>query len=255
MRLFVLLRGEILEKTELKLEYEVCGTKKNSVPVIIVAAGNSSRMQGENKQFSLLLSVPVIARTLMTFENSEHISRIILVTRDDDIFAMQALAEKYNITKLSDIVCGGSTRSQSVLNGFLRLSADENYVLIHDGARPLVTEKIISSVTEKLPEFSGVTPAVSVKDTVKKVDADGVIHQTLVRSELLAVQTPQGVNKADYLTACEKVSDISLCTDDCSVLEKAGYKCVCVEGDYKNIKITTKEDLGAAEGFLQEDTI
>lgn len=244
-----------METTELKFEYEVCSTKENSVPVIIVAAGNSSRMQGENKQFSLLFSVPVIARTLMTFENCELISRIILVAKDDDIFAMQSLAQKYNITKLSDIVCGGDTRAQSVLNGFSKLCEGENYVLIHDGARPLVTQKTISSVIEKLPEFSAVSPAVPLKDTVKRVDANGQIKETLVRSELLAVQTPQGVNKSDYLSACEKLSDTSLFTDDCSILEQAGYKCVCVEGDYKNIKITTKEDLGTAEGYLKEDAI
>ena len=240
----------MLNKTELELKYEVCKNSENSVPAIIVAAGASIRM-GVNKQFILLGSIPVIAHTLLKFENSPVISRIILVARDEDIFALQMLCEKYNISTLSDIVCGGKSRQESVLKGFSRIAENETAVLIHDGARPLVSENIISSVAEALKVYPAVTCAVKLKDTVKQVDKDGKIIKNLPRDELVAVQTPQGVKVKEYLEAVKKCKDVSLLTDDMSVMEAAGYECITVEGSYKNLKITTKEDIAAAISYLE----
>ena len=240
-------------ETKLKLEYEIAKEDKSGLPVIIVAAGNSTRMQGINKQFLEIKGVPVIARTLLAFENSSDISRIILVVRDEDVYSFQILSEKYNISKLSDIVCGGKTRAESVLKGFGRLSEDEEKVLIHDGARPFVSEKIISSVAGALEKYSAVTCAVKVKDTVKQVDKSGKIIKTLDRNFLNAVQTPQGVKIKEYLGAAKNLKDVKDFTDDTSIMEAAGYSCYCVEGSYKNIKITTPEDILVAEGFLTEE--
>jgi 2-C-methyl-D-erythritol 4-phosphate cytidylyltransferase len=239
----------ILNKTETKLCYQVAENKNSGIPAIIVAAGSSTRM-GENKQLMLLGTIPVIAHTLLKFENSASVSRIILVTKDSDIFTLQMLCEKYNISKLSDIVCGGASRQESVLKGFSRLSKDETAVLIHDGARPLVDDYIITSDADKLKDFSAVTCAVKVKDTIKKVDENGKITKTLQRDSLVAVQTPQGVRIKDYLKAVEKCGDVSGFTDDTSIMEAAGFDCVTVEGSYKNIKITTKEDILAAISYI-----
>jgi len=239
--------------TELKpaLEFTVC-ENDGGIPVIIVAAGSSTRM-GKNKQFLEIGGIPVIARTLMTFENCSSISRIILVTRAEDIFTLQSMGTRYGISKLSDIVCGGDSRQQSVLNGFERLSKDEKSVLIHDGARPLVSGMVISSVAEALKEYPAVTCAVKVKDTIKQVDENGKVIKTLQRDSLVAVQTPQGVRVEEYLGAVKNIGDVSLMTDDMSVMESAGFTVCTVEGDYKNIKITTPEDISTAEAFLEEE--
>ncbi|MBR4123822.1 MAG: 2-C-methyl-D-erythritol 4-phosphate cytidylyltransferase [Clostridia bacterium] len=241
-------------QTETKLCYEAYENDQNAIPVIIVAAGNSTRM-GQNKQFMEILGLPVIVRTLMAFQKSKVVSRIILVVKAEDIFTFQLLAEKYGISKVSDIVCGGENRQQSVLNGFARLSQNENEVLIHDGARPLVSEKTICSVAEALKNCSAATCGVRVKDTIKQTDKNGKILKTVDRSCLFSVQTPQAVRKADYLSAVEKIGDISSFTDDTSIMEAAGYDCFMVEGDYKNIKITTREDIPLAENFLKEEEI
>lgn len=239
-------------ETSLKFEYEINEISEEALPVIIVAAGNSTRM-GQNKQFMEINGVPVIARTLMAFENSRYISKIILVTKNEDIFVMQSLCSKYGIEKICDIVGGGDSRAHSVIKGFERLSENDNCVLIHDGARPLVTNRIIRDVADSLKIHKAVTCAVKVKDTIKTVDSSGKIVDTPDRNMLVSVQTPQGVHKAEYLNAIKAAKDISVFTDDMSVMESAGHDAYIVEGDYKNIKITTPEDISSAEAFLGEE--
>lgn len=237
---------------ETKLEYKICETKENALPVIIVAAGSSSRMQGVNKQLLELGGMPVIIRTIRVFENSPNISRIILVVRDEDLFYIQMLCEKYSIGKLTDIVCGGENRQESVLKGFSRLAEGEKSVLIHDGARPFISQKIIEAVTLKLEEYSAVTCGVKITDTVKKINGKKEIVETLNRDEIIRVQTPQGVRIKDYLEAVEKIKDSLSCfTDDSSIMESAGYKVAFVEGSYQNIKITTPEDIALSRGLLE----
>lgn len=237
-------------KSELKLDYSICRTTEK-VPVIIVAAGSSTRM-GINKQFIELGGMPVIARTLKAFQNCDSISNIILVVKTDDLFQMQMLCEEYKISKISDIVCGGDTRQESVLKGFSRLDKDCKRALIHDGARPFVRESVICAVINALSSHSAVLPAVRVKDTVKRVDSDGMVLETVPRDGLMYVQTPQGVNVSEYLDAVKKI-DVSLFTDDASIMEAAGYSVSIIEGSYKNIKITTKEDIALANVFLSEE--
>ncbi len=241
-----------MQNTELKLDYQVCDNKNKGLPVIVVAAGASSRMKGTNKQLALLGGIPVLMRTLSVFENSDDISNIILVVRDEDLFEIQSLTHKYNITKVSDIICGGASRQESVLNGFKRLKKTDRSVLIHDGARPFVDNAVIRNVCTALENCLAVTCAVKVKDTVKEIGQDGKVIKTLNRESLVAVQTPQGVNVSEYLKAADSV-DVSHFTDDTSIMEAAGYDVFVVEGSYKNIKITTREDIASAEGFLGEE--
>lgn len=238
--------------TELKPKFEyTISTAPNPIPVIIVAAGNSTRMGGVNKQFVELLGVPVILRSLFAFQNSDAISKIILVTRKEDINALELLCEKYGITKLSDIVAGGENRHLSVMNGFACLDNGTDAVLIHDGARPLVDDVTICAVANALSKYDAVTCAVKVKDTIKQIAPDGKIEKTLDRSSLAAVQTPQGVRVNGYLDAVKKAENPSEFTDDPSIMEAAGYTAYTVEGSYKNIKITTPEDIALAEIYLK----
>ena len=145
---------------------------------------------------------------------------------------------------------GGVNRQESVLKGFERLPSDAKEVIIHDGARPLVEDKIISSVVEALGKYTAVTCAVKVKDTVKQIDESGKVIKTLKRDSLVLVQTPQGVKTEEYRLAAEKAEDLSRFTDDASLMEAAGYEVYTVEGSYKNIKITTPEDITVAESYI-----
>lgn len=237
--------------TKPSLQYEVISEKTQGIPVIVVAGGSSSRM-GKNKQLIEICGLPVLVRTLKAFQNCDSISNIILVAAESTLLKYQKLCDTYMLTKVSDIVVGGQNRQESVLCGVKSLSTSDKYVLIHDGARPLVTNDIICRVIEGLREYSAVTPAVKVKDTVKRIDADGVVIETVKRDGLVQVQTPQGVKVKEYLCAL-KGKDLALFTDDVSILEVAGEKVLTVEGDYKNIKITTPDDVAVAEAFLKGD--
>ena len=241
-------------ETEFKLEYEIEELPADGgVPVIVVAAGSSTRMNGINKQTALLCGIPLIIRTLMRFEKCSKISNIILVVKPDELFSMQQLADGYSIKKLSDIVCGGESRQQSVKNGLERLPENAVTVLIHDGARPFVTDEIICGVISALSTHNAVTCAVKLKDTVKQVDEDGNVLSTPDRNTLVAVQTPQGVNVSDYRAALESSVDLGRFTDDMSVMEAAGHKPFTVPGSYENIKVTTPEDIALAEYLILKD--
>ena len=239
-------------KTETVLKYEVSEIPKDGIPAIIVAAGSFTRMEGVNKQLAEISGIPVIIRTLMAFENSSLVSSIILVVRPDDVFSMQLLAEKYGMTKLTDIVCGGNCRQESVVKGLSRVSVTAEKVLIHDGARPLVDGDTIERVANGLDSFSAVTCAVPIVDTVKRVGSEGQVLETLNRDGLVSVQTPQGVRIADYKSALKKAEDLSVFTDDTSIMENAGFKVLTVMGSRDNIKITTKRDISFAESLLEE---
>ncbi len=241
-------------ETEFKLEYEIEELPADGgVPVIVVAAGSSTRMNGINKQTALLCGVPLIIRTLMQFEKCSKISNIILVVKPDELFSMQQLADGYSIKKLSDIVCGGESRQQSVKNGLERLPENAETVLIHDGARPFVTDEIICSVISALGTHNAVACAVKLKDTVKQVDKNGYVLSTPDRDTLVAVQTPQGVNVSDYRAALEIAGNPGAFTDDMSVMEAAGHKPFTVPGSYENIKVTTPEDIALAEYLILKD--
>ncbi|MBQ4118844.1 MAG: 2-C-methyl-D-erythritol 4-phosphate cytidylyltransferase [Clostridia bacterium] len=236
-------------KPKLELKYTVCQSEEK-VPVIVVAAGSSLRMKGVNKQLYEIGGIPVIVRTLLAFENCDAISNIVLVVKTEDLFKIQFICEKYKLSKLTDIVCGGDSRQESVIKGFERIPQGAEKVLIHDGARPLVSDSVIKAVIDGLSKFSACCCAVKVKDTIKEVAEDLSIIKTIPRDNLVAVQTPQGVKVKEYLEAV-KDTDVSLFTDDVSIMEAKGYSAGVVDGDYKNIKITTTEDLILAESFLE----
>lgn len=233
------------------LQYEAANQTKKGVPVIVVAGGSSARI-GQNKQLIKLCGIPVLVRTLKAFQLCDTVSNIILVAAKETILEYQSLCESYMLTKVSDIVEGGTNRQESVLCGMKRLKADDEIVLIHDGARPLVTGYIINKVIDGLSEFDAVIPVVKVKDTIKQIDENGLVIKTVKRDDLVQVQTPQGVKAKKYLSALDG-KDLNSFTDDASILEAVGERVLTVAGDYKNIKITTPEDIAVAVAFLKED--
>ena len=224
------------------------------VGVIVAAAGSAERMGGVNKLFAPLNGAPVLAHTLLAFQNHPLVQCIAVVTKSQSMLQVQQLAEKFKLTKVSDILPGGQTRAESVKIGFDFIQkSGVNTVLIHDGARPLVSEKVISRVIAGVVEFSAAAAAVPVKDAIKQTNSLGKILKNVERSSLCAMQTPQGFRVANYKNALQ-TAELADFTDDCALMEQAGYPVYIVPGDYKNIKITTPEDLIIAEAFLKGNT-
>lgn len=221
---------------------------KVSVTAVIVAAGSSTRM-GTPKQFIPLNGRPLIAHTLAAFEQSALIGEIVVVAQEEHHARLREIAETYGIKKLSAVVCGGSTRQQSVRCGVNACHAE--YVAIHDSARPLVTPAIIERVIQGAVEYGAATAAVRTKDTVKVADENGVVLETPDRTALWNVQTPQIFEKTLYERAFRHAAQQGLdLTDDCQLIEAIGEPVKLVEGSYTNIKVTTPEDVPFAEELL-----
>lgn len=223
---------------------------KPFVTAVIVAAGNSTRMGGVNKQFLLIDGVPVLIRTLLAFSQSDMIDEIIVAAREEDIPKMFAMIKEYKVLKVTDIVKGGKTRQESVFNAIRRSSPLSEYFAIHDGARPLVTEKIIEDTVCEAFLTGAAATGVRVKDTVKVVNENGFITATPDRNYLWAVHTPQVFERRLYLSAIDNVLNSEMFTDDCKLLEEYGAEVKMVEGSYENIKITTPEDTDIAQAIL-----
>ncbi len=223
------------------------------VSAIIVAAGQSTRMGGEiSKQFLLIDGVPVIVRTLKAFELAGSVHEIVIAAREEDIPQMYALVQDYEITKVKQIVTGGETRQESVFHAIAQTDEQADFLAIHDGARPLVRPQEIDQVVEAAVEHGAAALGVPVKDTIKRIDENGKILETPERSALWAVQTPQVFSRTLYLRAVEQAGETAAnLTDDCQLIERTGDPVYLVQGAYSNLKITTPEDVYAAEGILK----
>lgn len=231
--------------------------RKKAAPVIsavIAAGGSSTRMGGENKLLAELGGLPVLARTLAAFENNGNISEIILVAKEDMLFTYTDIAKAFGITKLSQVVSGGATRAESVYNGVCAASPESTHVLVHDGARPLVSPQVIQGVIDETVRVGCAAAAVKVNDTVRVYDEEKGRYVLADRDKMRAMQTPQGADRQLLAAALKHCIDNGIqVTDDCAALEELGAKPALTEGSYKNIKITTKEDLIIAEGFLEAE--
>ena len=226
--------------------------KENKVvSAVIVSAGNSTRMGGINKQFLELDGAPVIVDTITIFQRCYMIDEIIIVTRESEIDAVAKLVEKHDFYKVNNIVAGGETRQLSVYEGVTSTSNITDLVVIHDGARPLVTVKVIEETIKAAAEFGAAATGVKVKDTVKVVDDNDNIIDTPDRTYMRFIQTPQVFDKKLYLDAVNTVENNKDFTDDCKLLEAYGKTVKFVDGDYENIKITTPEDVELAESYLK----
>ena len=217
---------------------------------VIVAAGNASRMGGIDKVMAELGGEPMIVRTARAFQQSDVIREIVIVTRPDLIDKITALCADFD--KVQAVVAGGADRAESVDNGLKALSPKVRLAAIHDGARPLITQEVIDRAVRTAHTYAAAAPGGPVKDTVKIVRG-GVVELTPDRSALQAIQTPQ-VFDLDLLKGALKKAkeDKATITDDCSAVERLGMGVRIVEGDERNIKVTTPMDLQIAELLLEE---
>ena len=225
----------------LKLRY--CGA-------VIVAAGNATRMGGIDKAMTELGGMPVIQRSVRAFQECDAIREIVVVTREDLLVKVMGLCKNYD--KVKAVVVGGKDRPESVSNGLNALSDKVKLAAIHDGARPLVSFEVIDRTVRAANSYGAAAPAIPVKDTIKNTSGTLAIS-TPDRASLRAVQTPQ-VFDFDLLRGALKQAqkDKLAITDDCSAVEHLGFKIKLVEGDERNIKITTPLDLKVAELFLED---
>lgn len=222
---------------------------------IVLAAGQGKRMNSNvQKQYLLIYNKPVIYYTLQAFEQSA-VDEVILVTGQDEIeYCRQQIVEQYGFKKVSKVIAGGKERFDSVYQG-LRAVWDCAYVLIHDGARPFITPELINANIECVKATGACVTAVPSKDTVKIADEDAFIKETPERAKVWAIQTPQSFEYEMVRRAYER--RIEACddtvTDDAMVVEKFMHRKIkLLMGDYRNIKITTPEDLIIAQAFVAE---
>ena len=217
---------------------------------VIVAAGTASRMGGIDKVMAELDGEPMILRTVRTFQNCDAVKEIVVVTREDLILPIMRLCAGFD--KVQAVICGGASRQESVQLGLNALSNKVKLAAVQDGARPLITEAVIDRTVRAAHTYGAAAPAIPVKDTIKVV-AGGIVKETPDRATLQAVQTPQ-VFDFDLLRGALKKAkeDGAAVTDDCSAVERLGMSIKIVEGDERNIKVTTPMDLKIAKLLLED---
>ena len=228
---------------------------QKKVTAIVLAAGKGSRMNSDTpKQYLTLLGKPVLFYSLQAFESS-NVDNIILVTGSgEQEYCKKEIIEKYKLKKVTHIVEGGAERYHSVWHG-LMAAKDAEYVLIHDGARPLISSQIINKAILAVKETGACVVGMPVKDTIQIADENKAIMSTPDRSRTWIAQTPQcfafELAMSSYNNAI--ASNDTKITDDAMVIRKYGNSSVTmIEGSYENIKVTTPEDIAVAECFLTE---
>lgn len=215
--------------------------------VIVPAAGSASRMQGVDKILTSLCGIPVLARTLRALERCPLVTEIIVVTRADLIVPIADMAATWNLSKVTKVVLGGSERIHSVCLGVDEVSDDIDLIAIHDGARPFPSAKLLEEVILTAGKTGAAAPAIAVTDTIKRAE-NSIIQETVDRSVLWAVQTPQVFEAGLIKGALQKAKqDGAVLTDDCSAVERLGMQVTLTAGERTNIKLTTPFDLTLGE--------
>lgn len=227
----------------------------NRVSAIVLSAGKGKRMNSDiSKQYMEFNGKPIIYYTIEAFMQSK-VDEIIIVTGKDDIaYVDTEILKKYGLTSKIRIVAGGKERFDSSYNGILA-AKDSRYVLIHDGARPCITTDKINEIIDSVKKYNACIVGVPVKDTIKKINEEGVIVDTPARETLWQVQTPQAFDRVSIISAYEKMykEGTEGITDDAMVMERFSDKKVkMIMGDYSNIKVTTPEDMGLLDVFLKK---
>jgi 2-C-methyl-D-erythritol 4-phosphate cytidylyltransferase len=217
---------------------------------VIVAAGTASRMGGIDKVMAPLRGEPLLLHSVREFQNCDAIREIVIVTREDLLMEVMSLCAGFS--KVRGVVVGGADRPASVQAGLNNLSDKVKLVAVHDGARPLITWQVIDRTVRAAHSYGAAAPAIPVKDTVKVVKG-GIVSSTPDRNTLQAVQTPQVFDLQLLKGALIKAQkDKTPITDDCSAVENMGMSVKIVEGDERNLKVTTPMDLKIAELLLEE---
>ncbi len=217
---------------------------------ILVAAGSAARMEGQDKILYPLGGIPVIVHSLRPFQEAALVTEIVVVTRRDIIMEVGALCKEYGLTKVKTIIPGGGTRTESVQIGLGELSREVSLVAIHDGARPFVPREVVMEAIARAAITGAAAPGIPVKDTIK-ITAGGAVRETLDRSALVAIQTPQVFELSLIKAALSKaVADGAVLTDDCGAVERLGFPVAVTAGSEENIKLTTPSDLVLGEAIL-----
>ena len=219
------------------------------VGAVIVAAGSSQRMGGIDKTLALLGNRAILARVVDIFQGCKPVDQIVIVLSEPNLERGRQLVAEQGWSKVTDVWPGGKRRQDSVVAGLSRLQ-DCDWVVIHDGARPLLTEEIINRGLSEARETGAAVAAVPVTDTIKVSSGDRIIRETLSRQNLWAVQTPQ-VFRLDIIAEAYRKSKGEV-TDDASLVEQLGHRVKLYMGSYDNIKITTPRDLALAEVLWQK---
>lgn len=223
------------------------------VAAVVPAGGRGVRM-GTNvpKQFLSLGGVPLLVHALQAFENSTIISEIILVVPQDDCqYCREDIVSSYGFTKVSQVVAGGNRRQDSVLNGVRVADSKTEIVVVHDAVRPFVTLDMITQVVDSAKAHGASIVALPMRDTVKRVNAEGIIQETLSRDGLWLAQTPQAFQRTLLLKAHQQgETDGVDATDDAFLVERLGLPVATVQGSSDNIKVTRPEDLAMGEAIL-----
>ena len=222
------------------------------IGAVIPAAGQGKRMKAQmNKQYLQLNDRPLLAHTLNIFKNEKKIDEVVVVVREDEIeYCQKEIIQKHNFSNVK-IVAGGETRQQSVYAGLMGFSPAINYVIIHDGARPLLPGEVLERIINNLKSYDAITAGVKVKDTIKVKNDQNYVLETPDRDKLIAVQTPQAFDYDLICRAHRNIPQELTATDDASLVEALGHEVKIIEGSYRNIKVTTPEDLIYAEAMLQ----
>ena len=218
---------------------------------LVPAAGTARRMQGIDKIMEPLCGMPVLAHTLLALEACPLIDEIVVVTREDLIVPVSTLCRDYGVTGVSQVIRGGQTRTQSVLAGLGQLPEEAELVAVHDGARPFVSQRVLTEVLQAGAKYGAAAPAVPVKDTIKQA-VDGRVEATLNRESLRAVQTPQVFEPSLLKGALHRAAEEGWeLTDDCSAVERLGMSVCLTRGGEENIKLTTPMDFVLGEAIAQ----
>ena len=218
---------------------------------IILAAGKSERMGGGvDKAFISLVDKPVVAWSLMAFEKCADIDRIVLVVRKEQLLASKAVVKMFGISKVDKIVAGGTKRQESVAAGLAACDIDTRHVVVHDGARPLVTSELISEVVKAVKRVPAVTVGRPVVDTLKSCEKGLTVTKTVPRERLWSVQTPQAFQMKELRAAYKAIGKDEV-TDDCMAVEQNGVSVRILENLKPNVKITVPEDLQVAAKLLR----
>lgn len=219
---------------------------------VVPAAGSSTRMEGQDKLLLPLEEQPVLLHTLRALELCPYLAEIIVVTREDLIVPVSQLCRDFMLDKVTKVMVGGAERVLSVRIGVQEARRDAALIAIHDGARPLLSREVLEEVLKKAAVTGAAAPAIPMVDTIKRAER-GVVVETMDRSSLWAVQTPQVFEASLIRAALEKaVADGETLTDDCAAVERIGMKVSLTRGDRENIKLTTPFDLMVGEAIIRQ---
>lgn len=222
-----------------------------SCSAVVVAAGSARRMEGIDKVLAPLGELPVLVHTLSALQDCTLIDQIVVVTREDLLVEVSRLCRDFVLDKVTKVVVGGAERIHSVQAGLREIGPEAQLIAIHDGARPLVDQRVLEDVVTRAAATGAAAPAIPVTDTVKRAE-DGLVVETVDRASLWAVQTPQVFQEGLIRAAIHQaLEDGEMLTDDCAAVERLGMKVSLTQGSRENIKITTPFDLVLGEAILQ----